>query len=124
MRHQQVAVLGVLGEVPEAVPEHTGDGVEPGHVEEEAHLEQLPLADGLAIDLGGDEIAHQVVTGFGPALGQQLAEIAVDGLPRRGADGAVGILVVAGVHERVDPPEEHVGVLHRGRTTRPGRRRR
>ena len=110
---QDRLVLRVLGEVLEAVAQHAGHRVETRHVEEEAHLEEVPIRDRGAVDLAGDQVTHEVVTWRSPSLGDEPAEVRVDGLAGVRSDRAVGILDRRGVHELVDPPEQGVGLLHR-----------
>ena len=68
MLPQHRLVLRVLGEVLEAVAQHARHGVETRHVEEEAHLEEVAIRDRGAVDLAGDEVAHEVVSWRGAAL--------------------------------------------------------
>ena len=54
--------------------EAVGDGVEPGHDHELADAEQLLLGQGLALDLGVDEVREEVVAGVASPLGDEPAE--------------------------------------------------
>jgi hypothetical protein len=55
------AVVGVLGQVGEHAVEGGGDGVEAGDEEQEADVEDLVAGQAHAVDLGGEELAEQVV---------------------------------------------------------------
>ena len=54
-------VLGVLDEEAEHAVERRGDGVEPGDEEQEADVEDLFAGQALAVDLGVEEAADEVV---------------------------------------------------------------
>ena len=58
-------VLGVLGEEAEHAVERRRDGVEPGDEEQEADVEDLLAGQPLAVDLGVEEAADEVVATLG-----------------------------------------------------------
>ena len=60
----------VLGQVRERTRERVGDGVEPGEQEQEADVEDLFASELLAVDLGVEELGHDVVARFAAHAGR------------------------------------------------------
>ena len=57
----------MTGEIAEEARERRGDGVEPGDHQQTEDVEELLAGEPLALDLGGEEPADQVVAGIAGA---------------------------------------------------------
>ena len=79
---QPFPLVGMFQEGQHAVADQVDGGFMPGHQQKEDHRQQLVLAQRVAGFLGPDQGADQVVAGIGPALLDDLADVA-HAAPRR-----------------------------------------
>ena len=77
------AVVGMLGEVAEEAVERGRHGVEAGDEEQEADVEDVVAGELVAVDLGVEELAQEVVAGRRGPLVEQALEVLVDRVGRR-----------------------------------------
>ena len=107
---QLPALVGVLAEVAEEAVERRAHGVEPGDEEEEADVEDVVAGELVAVDLGVEEAAEQVVAPLDLAVVEHIVEVRVD----RRADLVLvgdGVGVLAALADDVVGPDD--AVLHR-----------
>ena len=86
--------------------DEAGRGVVPREHQQEAEAEQLLLGELLAVDLGGEQRTHQVVTRFAATLGQQFGEELV-----ALAERVEVVLRTLDLEERVGPAAEVVDAV-------------
>ena len=79
---EPAAGLWILCEVAEEAVERRRHGVETGHQEEEADVEDLLVGEAVAVDLGVQDVAEEVVASFTLALTDNPAEVRVDRIGR------------------------------------------
>ena len=109
---QDRALVRVLGEQLEQRPDEPGGAL---HAAQEQHHHQAEdlrggaevlLGKRHAVDLGGDDVGHQVRARPGAPLPQQVDEVGLDtgggGLGHRGEPGVVGLAVLELVHPPVE----------------------
>ena len=87
-----------------------GDGVESGQHEEERDVDDVLARERLAVDLGGDEPADEVVTRFAARLAP--VEFGVEVLDHLGVGGDA-VVVVGRADDPVLEPDEEVEVVER-----------
>ena len=75
---QQLPLVGVLGEQPDRVGELALGRVDAADEHVEHEVEQLDVAEPVALLLGGDQGGDQVVAGVGAAAAEQLAGVGVE----------------------------------------------
>ena len=105
-----LALVGVPGQPVDDARQRRGHGVEPGEHEQERDVDDVFAGERLAVDLGGDEPADEVVTGLAARLAP--VELGVEVLDhlRVGGDAVV---VVGRPDDPVLEPDEEVEVVER-----------
>src|SRR4051794_34418890 len=93
--HESLALFAVLGQVAEEAVEGCRHGVEAGDDQLEADIDDLVLGEAVAVDLGVEELADEVVAPDAGALDEELLEVLIDGVSRRLLVG-VGLGVTEG----------------------------
>ena len=103
--HQALAVVGVGGQVPQRRADGAPGRVDAGDEDQRRHAEHDAVVDRLAVHLGGEQLAQQVVAGVLAALLELAQEVVEQAL-----GAALAALGVVGELEHVaHPAGEGVG---------------
>ena len=113
---QALPLVAVLVEREQAAADRVAGGLVAGFDDELAVRQELHLGERLAVDLGGDELAHDVVARLAPVPLDQLGEIGVhlDAGAAQGLPGALARTAELGIvlaDDLVRPSEQQLTVL-------------